>query len=171
MPRKNWHQFHHRSLPLSCICCITGDSTNSITRRFPVITSTLTAIPGDRRRGIRVAQQAACGRYAGRSGQGQEASSRRGHRQARHATPCGDELGQAPEAGVRDRHRGLRTLRREAQGDCQHRGAGGHREDSGAPGTHGAGSVPIRAAAWGEGTATTAQSALSSKVGVLAAGL
>jgi hypothetical protein len=85
------------------------------------------------------------------------------------ATPCGDELVEAPEAGVRDRHRGLRTLRREAQGDCQHRGAGGHREDSGAPGTHGAGSVPIRAAAWGEGTATAVQSALSSKVGLLAA--
>jgi hypothetical protein len=48
---------------------------------------------------------------------------------------------------------GLRALRREAQGDCQHRGAGGDREDSGAPGAYGTGAVPSRAAARGEGAA------------------
>jgi hypothetical protein len=39
------------------------------------------------------------------------------------------------------------------QGGSQHRGAGGHREDPGAPGTHGAGSASSRAAARGEGAA------------------
>jgi hypothetical protein len=35
------------SLPLSSTCCITGLSTYSINRLVPVVTSAVTAIPGD----------------------------------------------------------------------------------------------------------------------------
>jgi hypothetical protein len=115
-------------------------------------------------RGIRAAQQVARSSDAGGSGQGREAASGRGHRAVFHPAPCGHELGQAPEAGVRDRHRGLCTLRWKAQGDCQHRGACSHREDSGAPGAHGAGAGSVRAAARGQSATCAVQSAVSSKL-------
>ena len=43
------------------------------------------------------------------------------------------ELGATPQTCLCDRHRGLPALRREAQGDREHRGAAGHRADTGAP--------------------------------------
>jgi hypothetical protein len=43
------------------------------------------------------------------------------------------ELGATAQARVRDRHRELPALRREAAGDREHRGPGAHRADSGAP--------------------------------------
>jgi ribosomal protein S27E len=95
---------------------------------------------------------------------GGQAADARGRRQARHAPPCGDELGPTPEAGVRDRHRGLCALRREAQGDCQHRRAGGRREDSGAPGEGGVGSASDRTAAGCAGPAGAGQTDLISKL-------
>lgn len=97
-------------------------------------------------------------------GKGGQAADARGRRQARHAPPCGDELGPTPEAGVRDRHRGLCALRREAQGDCQHRRAGGRREDSGAPGEGGVGSASDRTAAGCAGPAGAGQTDLISKL-------
>jgi hypothetical protein len=70
-------------------------------------------------RSIRPTQQAARGSDAGSSRQGPEAAGRRGRRAIVHAPTCGDELGEALEAGIRDRHRSLRALRREAQDHCQ----------------------------------------------------
>ena len=54
--------------------------------------------------------------------------------QATDPLPCGDELGAAPEAGVWYRDRALRPVRRQAPDHCQHRGAGGHRQNPRAPG-------------------------------------
>jgi hypothetical protein len=86
------------------------------------------------------------------SRRGQEAAGAGERRQARHAAKCGDELGEALEAGVRHRHPGLCTLRRVAQGHCQHRGARSYCEDSGAPGAYGTGAGSVRVAAGCEGT-------------------
>jgi hypothetical protein len=38
----------HLSLPASCLYRSSGDSRNSITRRWPVLISTVTAMPGAR---------------------------------------------------------------------------------------------------------------------------
>ena len=61
----------------------------------------------------------------------------------------------APDARVRDRYRGLHSLRREACDHRQHRGAGSHREDPGASGEDGPGSAPTRAATRRTGAADT----------------
>ena len=69
-------------------------------------------------------------------------------------TPRRDDLGAAPQAGVRDRHRDLPGLRRGDADHRLHRGPGGHREDPRPPGcesvgtrSHPAASLPGATAA------------------------
>src|SRR5271168_2766593 len=71
-------------------------------------------------RGIRAAQQLTWGYHAGAARPGCAPAQRAGRREARHATPRGDELGATPEAGVRDRDRPLRPLRWAATGAGQY---------------------------------------------------
>ncbi|MBP7609920.1 MAG: hypothetical protein KA756_08265 [Steroidobacteraceae bacterium] len=56
-----------------------------------------------------------------------------------------DGLGAAAVARVRHRDRHLPALWREAADHCEHRAAGGHREDPRAPRAHGGGTVSARA--------------------------
>jgi len=82
---------------------------------------------------LRAAQQVAGGGDACASGCGWPRAGRRSNRrQAHHLAPCGHDLGAAPEARVQHRDRHLCALWRQAQSDCQHRGAADHREDPGA---------------------------------------
>ena len=76
---------------------------------------------------------------------GEQGSSSRS-RQARHPAPRGHDVGAAPEARVRHPDRHLRPLRRDAQGDREHRRAAGDCEDSGASAEDGLGSAASRAA-------------------------
>jgi hypothetical protein len=69
----------------------------------------------------------------------------------------GNELSATTETCVRHRHRGLRALRREAQDDCPHRGAGDPCEDSLAPSAYGTGALQVRAAFGGAGAADAIQ--------------
>ncbi len=55
------------------------------------------------------------------------------------AAARGDDLGAPTAAGIRDRPRALRALRRAASGDRQHRGAGADRAHARAPAGAGAG--------------------------------
>jgi hypothetical protein len=83
------------------------------------------------------------------------------------AASRGDELGTAAEAGVQERHRDLRALRRTASDHRQHRGTAGHCEDSGAVGANRFAVAPGRVFASG----ASATGALQAALNMLAAGL
>jgi ribosomal protein S27E len=91
-------------------------------------------------RGICAQQQTPRAGDTGQAGQGRPACHDSGPGGADTGrTPCRDDLGAAPQAGVRDRHRDLPGLRRGGADHRVHRGSRRHREDPHPPGCESAG--------------------------------